>query len=442
MRESSFRVVRDVEWQPASFLRSPFRDPESPEILLDRRLLYGWSFVVWKTGKEETFFSGERPTGLNEIQSCHNFLHSLVSGEKSPPISFPPFQNGYLFLIPYEAGELFEPAGTRPLSSPSPLIVLECLEIVAYHHPTRTLFLPPSCPDHTRTAVSPESRLPRSEPPGRYLRPSVTFEEYKEKILSIRESIARGDYFQLNFAFLFESDMDFSIDFLSLYNHLAAANPSPGMSFFSKGKQTLVSNSPERLFTLSGNRLLTTPIAGTLPDPERDDPTDEDFRSDPKERAEHIMTVDLLRNDVGRICLPGSVHVPRFLAVERYAHLRHLVSDIQGTLFPETSLWEILKAIFPGGSVTGAPKISVRKDIARLEKSPRGYYCGTLGFWDPAGFADFNILIRTLIRDGHTITLPAGSGIVADSEADREYREVQAKARTILENLGARAWRI
>ncbi len=154
------------------------------------------------------------------------------------------------------------------------------------------------------------------------------------------------------------------------------------------------------------------------------------------------MTVDLLRNDVGRVCRPGSVHVPRFLAVERYAHLRHLVSDVAGTLLARISLWEILKAIFPGGSVTGAPKIAVRKEIAQLETSPRGYYCGTLGIWDPNGFADFNILIRTLIRNGNSITLPAGSGIVADSEPGREYREGRAKARTILENLGARAWTI
>ncbi|OOH72749.1 anthranilate synthase component I family protein [Leptospirillum ferriphilum] len=439
MRTSDFRVIRNVDWQPESYLRSPLREMHSPQILVDRKILSGWSFVVWKTGREESFPSGGTASWASALQNCRDFLGSLAPGELPPPSSLPPFQNGYLFLIPYEAGELFEPAGTPGLSSQSPLIVVECLEVVAYHHPSRTLFLPASCPDLTKAPHPPE-HLPRRDPQDLFFRPSVTFEEYREKVLSARESIARGDYFQLNFAFLFEAEMDSSIDFLSLYSHLAATNPSPGMSFFSSGQRTLVSNSPERLFTLFGNRLVTTPIAGTLPDPERDEPTDEDFRSDPKERAEHIMTVDLLRNDVGRVCRPGSVHVPRFLAVERYAHLRHLVSDVAGTLLPRISLWEILKAIFPGGSVTGAPKIAVRKEIAQLETSPRGYYCGTLGIWDPNGFADFNILIRTLIRNGNSITLPAGSGLVADSEPGREYREVRAKARTILENLGARAW--
>ena len=440
MSESDFRIFRDVPWNPVFYLRSPFRDPESPQILIDRSLLFGWSFVVWKTGKEQVFPSADA-TGILS-QDCQAFLKDLVSGEAPHPSLSPPFQQGYLFLIPYEAGEWFEPAGTRPIDARSPLFILECLEVVAYHHPSRTLFLPPSAPESPKDVSFPEKTPARRDLPSLFLRSSLSFDDYKKKILSIRESIARGDYFQLNFALSFDSDTDCPIDYLSLYNHLSTTNPSPGMVFFSWEKRTLVSNSPERLFTVSGNCIVTTPIAGTLPDTGKVDSPDEDFRSDPKERAEHIMTVDLLRNDVGRVSLPGSVHVPRFLDVERYAHLRHLVSDVRGTLKPRTSLWEILQSLFPGGSVTGAPKIAVRKDIARLEDSPRGYYCGTLGIWDPAGFADFNILIRTLIRNGNSITLPAGSGIVADSEADREYREVLAKARTILENLGTHTWTI
>ncbi|MCL4460891.1 MAG: anthranilate synthase component I family protein [Nitrospirae bacterium] len=442
MSGSDFRIFHNVPWNPVPYLRSPLRESGSPRILFDRSLLLGWSFVAWKTGREWVFPEQGRDFAKDVDQECRTFLKKLVGGGNPHSSLSPPFQQGYVFLVPYETGEMLEPAGTHPLCNRFPLIVVECLEVVAYHHPSRTLFLPPSCPDILQDVSLPETLRERVEPQALFLKPTLTFEHYKEKILCIQERIARGDYFQLNFALSFDASTDCSIDYLSLYHHLASTNPSPGMAFFSRNDVTLVSNSPERLFTLSGNHLVTTPIAGTFPDKGRGKSPDEDFRSDPKERAEHIMTVDLLRNDVGRVCLPGSVHVPRLLAVERYAHLRHLVSDVRGTLKPRTSLWDLLQAFFPGGSVTGAPKIAVRKDIAGLEESPRGYYCGTLGVWDPSGFADFNILIRTLIRYGDSITLPAGSGIVADSQADREYREIQAKARTILENLGTLAWTI
>lgn len=431
-------VRSNVPWDPISILCSPERTVQEPAIIIDRKMLSGWSFIPWRTGKQWDFFlpSGSEEPGLWD--RCRTLLEEMVFPDSSTFLRKPPFQSGYLLLLPYEAGEILEPAGTFLPEPRFPVTIIECLEVVAYHHETRTLFLPASCPylralrPEKDRSLSPLPTLPAD------LQPSISFAEYCEKIAGIQDAIGRGEYFQLNFAMRFEANPDNLPDCLGLYQNLSRANPSPGMAFFSRGETTIVSNSPERLFTIEGNRLTTTPIAGTLPLIANRNLSEKDFSSDPKERAEHIMTVDLLRNDVGRISRSGSIEIPRLLAVERYAHLLHLVSDIRGTLKTGTSMWDVLCAMFPGGSVTGAPKIAVRKDIARLERLPRGYYCGSIGIWDPTGFADFNILIRTLIRQGRSLSLPVGSGIVSDSIAGNEYREIRAKAMTIMKRMGAR----
>lgn len=438
MTRSKLTVRTDVPWDPASILCSPERAFQEPEIIIDRRMLSGWSFIPWRTGKQWDFPLPSGSEAPSSWDRCRSLLEEMVFPDCYTSLREPPFQSGYLLLLPYEAGEIFEPAGTFLPEPRFPVTIIECLEVVAYHHETRTLFLPASCPYIPNSRPENDRRLSSFPTLPAALLPSMSLAEYREKIACIQDAIGRGKYFQLNFAMRFEAAPENLPDLLGLYLNLSRANPSPGMGFFSRKGTTIVSNSPERLLTIEGNRLTTTPIAGTLPLLSNRDLSEKDFGSDPKERAEHIMTVDLLRNDVGRISRSGSIDVPRLLAVERYAHLLHLVSDIRGTLKIGTSMWDILCAMFPGGSVTGAPKIAVRKDIARLEKLPRGYYCGAIGIWDPAGFADFNILIRTVIRQGTSLSLPVGSGIVSDSIADKEYREIRAKAMTIMERMGAR----
>ncbi|MHB1286092.1 MAG: anthranilate synthase component I family protein [Leptospirales bacterium] len=428
----SFRTLRNVSWDPVSILAFVDRDPQMPKIVLDRRETLGWSFIPW------VIDSVLESDGLDPCHSIESILRAIRIPPAPGPLPHteivPPFQSGHVMLIPFEWGEQFEPSLGPHSSRGIPMILAHCREIISYHHPSRTLFLPPGCPYQP----SPKQTPPRQKPPKPIiLEPSLSLQEYALRVEHIQDAIGRGDYFQLNFAMTFDGSLEGAVNAPELYESLSRVNPSPGMGFFSWGSLTIVSNSPERLATIRHGKIITTPIAGTFPStPEETDPTSK-FLSDPKEKAEHIMTVDLLRNDLGRICLPGTIELPRLLAVERYAHLYHLVSDIRGTLRPSLSAWELLGAIFPGGSVTGAPKRAVRKEIGLLEEKPRRYYCGSLGFLGDSGFWDLNLLIRTLFINGNRLSLPVGSGIVSDSDPRREYREIQAKARTFLERLGS-----
>ncbi len=438
----SLRCFRNVHWDPSSILASGYRDPQAPRIVLDRRETLGWSFIPWRIdsvresdGHDHTEYSLHSPQGA--LPRLEDLLRGMKipegSRQTAPSEIVPPFQNGYVLLIPFEWGEQFEPSGGPHSSRGVPMILADCPEVVSYHHSSRTLFLPSSCPwQPSRGQITPKRENLSPIP----LDPSLSFEEYATRIELIRDAIGRGDYFQLNFALTFDGSLAEEIDFLALYESLSRINPSPGMGFFSWRQSTVVSNSPERLATIRNGQIITTPIAGTFPVIPGETDTLSRFLSDPKEKAEHIMTVDLLRNDLGRICEPGTIELPRLLAVERYAHLYHLVSDIRGTLRPSLSAWDLLTAIFPGGSVTGAPKRAVRKEIGSLEGKPRGYYCGSLGFLDHSGFWDLNLLIRTLFITGDRLSLPVGSGIVSDSDSRREYSEIRTKARTFLERLG------
>ncbi|MHB8422421.1 MAG: anthranilate synthase component I family protein [Leptospirales bacterium] len=440
----SLRSIRNLPWDPAAILSSSSRDPTLPKIILDRRDTLGWSFIPWRFDsilKDDGF--GHSRYSLFSHRGYRDQPKDILKGIRIPAKRthlsssleiIPPFSNGYFLLLPFEWGEQFQPSGTPHTSRGFPLILADCPEVISYHHDSRTLFLPPSCPDPPFKALRTPDRKP-SSPIA--LHPSLSFEEYCIRLERIGNAIGRGDYFQLNFAITFDGFLlEREIDPLSLYISLSRINPSPGMGYFSWGGTTIVSNSPERLATIWDGQIITTPIAGTSPIFEGIENPHSQFLSDPKEKAEHIMTVDLLRNDLGRICESGSITVDRLLSVERYAHLYHLVSDIQGTLRSDLSAWELLSAIFPGGSVTGAPKTAVRKAIGHLEEKPRGYYCGTFGFLDRSGCWDLNLLIRTLFITGNRLSLPIGSGIVADSNPEREYREVHVKAATFLNRLG------
>lgn len=436
----SLRTFLNINWDPVSILSSSSRDPSLPKIILDRRETLGWSFIPWRIDSVvEDDGYGHSKCALFSHRGCRTEAKDILrkmaipgkSSQTPPSVIVPPFSNGYVLLLPFEWGEHFQPSGSPHTSSGIPLILADCPEVISYHHDSRTLFLPPSCPD----PPFPNPRPDRNPPAPITLHPSLSFEEYSARLGLIRESIGKGDYFQLNFAITFEGSVEREIDFLSLYGSLSRINPSPGMGYFSWEGTTVVSNSPERLATIRNGAIITTPIAGTFPYTEGEEDPHSLFLSDPKEKAEHIMTVDLLRNDLGRICEPGSIKISRLLSIERYTHLYHLVSDIQGTLRPSLSTWELLSAIFPGGSVTGAPKTAVRKAIGMLEEKRRGYYCGSLGFLDRSGFWDLNLLIRTLFITGNRLILPIGSGIVADSDPEREYREIQVKARTFLDRL-------
>ena len=221
----------------------------------------------------------------------------------------------------------------------------------------------------------------------------------------------------------------------ALYQRLRASNPAPFAAFAQLGSLNILSSSPERLLRIQGRRLDTRPIAGTYP---RGKNADEDRQlaaalvAHPKERAEHVMLIDLARNDLGRVCTGGSVRVDEYMAVETYAHVHHIVSNVTGELGEGVSPVAALRAVFPGGTITGCPKVRCMQIIAELEGSPRGPYTGSLGYLNHDGSGDFNILIRTMSLHGDELEFRAGAGIVADSRPERELDETRAKARGML----------
>jgi anthranilate synthase component I len=226
-----------------------------------------------------------------------------------------------------------------------------------------------------------------------------------------------------------------------VYRVLRALNPSPYMFLLKMGDLALVGSSPEVLVRLEGDLVQLRPIAGTRPrgaTPEEDRRMETDLLSDPKEIAEHVMLVDLGRNDVGRVAEWGSVRVDELMAVERYSHVMHIVSNIVGRLRKGSTAFDVLRAAFPAGTVTGAPKVRAMEIIEELEPFRRGVYAGAVGYFDLQGSMDFCITIRTIVMRGEEAVVQAGAGIVADSDPDREWEEIRSKARILFRAVGAR----
>lgn len=257
-------------------------------------------------------------------------------------------------------------------------------------------------------------------------------EAYLQRIRRAQEYIRAGDIYQANLSRPWRAELPAGFSAASLYRRLRAANPAPFAAFAQFGDFSVLSSSPERLLRIRGRRLDTRPIAGTYP---RGRTLAEDRElaaalvAHPKERAEHIMLIDLARNDLGRVATGGSVRVDEYMAVETYAHVHHIVSNVTGELRDDVSPIAALRAVFPGGTITGVPKVRCMQVIAELEAGPRGPYTGSLGYLNHDGSGDFNILIRTISACGNQLEFRAGAGIVADSVPERELAESRAKAR-------------
>ncbi len=273
------------------------------------------------------------------------------------------------------------------------------------------------------------------------IRGEQTPTEYKERVRQTQEYISAGDIYQANISHRFHiQGLTHSPagEAAELYRKLRRVNPSPHSAFLVLESQTVVCNSPERLVRLSNRVADLRPIAGTRPRGEekaKDRKLAEDLLTSSKERAEHLMLVDLARNDLGRVCEYGSIQVDEFMTVERYSHVMHLVSNVSGHIRDDSTGFDLLRAVFPGGTITGAPKIHCMEVIERLEPVRRGIYTGSIGFigWD--GNLDFNIAIRTLLLTKLGGFLQVGAGIVADSDPDREYEETVHKAKAFFQIL-------
>jgi len=265
-------------------------------------------------------------------------------------------------------------------------------------------------------------------------------ESFMLGVRKIRQWIVAGDVFQVNLSRGWRARGSAPLCSVAVYRALAQANPAPFAGLARLPGGTVVSSSPERLVGMRGDQVYTRPIAGTRPRSAcrtADLGLSSELISNPKERAEHIMLIDLERNDLGRVCVHGSVEVDELMAVESYAHVHHIVSNVRGRLRRGVTPVDVMAAVFPGGTITGCPKIRCMEIIAELEGRGRGFYTGSMGYLGLHGVMDLNILIRTMMVAGNGLSFRTGAGIVADSDPAAELAETEAKARGLLKALGA-----
>jgi para-aminobenzoate synthetase component 1 len=273
------------------------------------------------------------------------------------------------------------------------------------------------------------------------LRSSFSHRGYLDAVARVREYIFAGDIFQANLSQRFEAPLGEPP--WTLYRRLRTRNAAPFAAYLDFPEAAVLSASPERFLRLDvGGRVETRPIKGTRPrgvGPEHDAALGLALTESEKDRAENLMIVDLMRNDLSRVCAPGSVRVSELFALEHYATVHHLVSTVVGDLKPGTDALDLLRAAFPGGSITGAPKLRAMEIIAELEPSQRGVYCGSVGYWSTTGALDTSIAIRTAVAAGNRVCFGAGGGIVADSDPEQEYQETLDKARGMIDALAVPA---
>jgi anthranilate synthase component I len=268
------------------------------------------------------------------------------------------------------------------------------------------------------------------------LKVNISKEHFERAVEKAKDYVTAGDIFQV----VLSKRYDFRINgnLIGFYRNLRKINPSPYMYFLKSGEHQIVGSSPEMLVRVENRKVETFPIAGTRPhvkDPAENKRLTKELLEDPKERAEHVMLVDLGRNDIGKVSKFGTVHLPEFMKVHQYSHVQHIVSRVVGDLRDECDAYEALRAVFPAGTVSGAPKVRAMEIIEELEPTRRGPYAGAVGYLSYNGNADFAITIRTLVANGENAHIQVGAGIVADSDPEREWYETEHKARALIKAL-------
>ncbi|MGH8075895.1 MAG: aminodeoxychorismate synthase component I [Lysobacter sp.] len=357
-----------------------------------------------------------------------------------------PFRGGWALLLGYELAAQVEPilhlsgaAGGLPiaLALRCPAAVLRDRttgECIALAEPAHTAMLDAIACDLTKAhQLAP---LPSWRPP--YVLDEDAPQRYTDGVSRILDYLVAGDVFQVNLSRGWRARFDVALEPAALFQRLRDNNPAPFAGVFAGAGWAVVSASPERLVSVRGDVVETRPIAGTRPRAPGDD---DDVRirelvGHPKERAEHVMLIDLERNDLGRVCTPGSVDVDELMTVESYAHVHHIVSNVRGRLRDDATPGAVIRAVFPGGTITGCPKVRCMQIIAELEGEGRGAYTGAMGWLNRDGDLDLNILIRSAEVEGDTVRFRTGAGIVADSDPQHELDETRAKARGMLRALG------
>ena len=354
-----------------------------------------------------------------------------------------PFAGGWLLYLGYELADEIEPRLRLPPSA-DPVIALAIRAPAAWIRDRRSrrawVAAEPGY-EGLLERFADDVRRARALAIGEAARFELQEEDPAQFLRSVGRAldyIAAGDVYQANLSRQWQARSFLPINPASVYKRLRTTNPSPFAALMRDADFALISSSPERLLCVRGGIVSTRPIAGTRPrgaSPDRDVALVKSLLGNEKERAEHVMLIDLERNDLGRICVGGSVRVDEYMAVETYAHVHHIVSNVSGLLRDDVSPIQAICAMFPGGTITGCPKIRCMEIIAELEGTGRGAYTGAVGYLNRDGSCDLNILIRTITARGDTFQFRAGAGIVADSNPAQELAETRAKAEGLLRAL-------
>jgi anthranilate synthase component 1 len=356
-----------------------------------------------------------------------------------------PFIGGYVCFFPYEYAAQVEPSLSLPVQAGLDAQVWQVSAAFIWDHQTHrlTAVAQPEHHDWLDQVWLDWDSLPASDIKANRSVNALVSEEPEQGFLDgvehCKDYILSGDVFQVNLSRQWKAQIDTVVTPADIFAQLRVTNPAPFSALLTWDNQAVISSSPERLVRVKQGRVDTRPIAGTRrrgDDDQADSALIEELRAHPKENAEHIMLLDLERNDLGRVCVPGSVRVDELMSVETYTHVHHIVSNVSGQLKVGTTAKEVLDAVFPGGTITGCPKVRCMEIIAELEEAPRGVYTGSLGYVSLDGQMDLNILIRSFYWQVGVLTFQAGAGIVYDSVAQAELEETKHKAKGLVRALG------
>jgi anthranilate synthase component 1 len=447
-------LIESVRLAPGALLAlhasAPARYPALLESAAVGRPL-GRFDILFAQPRAQLILHGDRSLTLDgRIVRNGAFLRELdawaareASGCESTPA---PFAGGWLIYLGYELAGEIEPRLRLPAPPTGPIAqAIRIPAALVHEHATGETWIVAeqesvACIEEIKADLT--AAAPLIPATGSLLAGNIQ-EDAPQRFLGAVERaleyIAAGDVYQANLSRAWRGRVRDQVRAADVYQRLRRTNPGPFSGIAELAGLSVISSSPERLVEVRRRSVATRPIAGTRPrgeDARRDRALADELHGHPKERAEHVMLIDLERNDLGRVCAAGSVHVDEYMTIESYAHVHHIVSNVSGALREDATPGEVLAAVFPGGTITGCPKIRCMEIIAELEGEARGPYTGALGYLNRNGDMDLNILIRSIAMNGRDISLRAGAGVVADSIPERELAETRAKARGVLHALG------
>ncbi|MGA2397239.1 MAG: anthranilate synthase component I family protein [Steroidobacteraceae bacterium] len=446
--KAPFDIAADLDTPVSAYLKlAPFRPRFLLESVEGGERLARYSFIGFgeclevKLDAHGLCIGHERAPRPRTRLELLNALRAALARAPQPQPQIPgvPLSGGLVGYTAYDAVRYFEHLPGRSLEAtvtPHAHYVAPC-SLLVFDHLTRSAALLHDGPESERQSLRREimralrGAVPALLAPGRFspATPSLSESDHATLVRRAQAYIASGDVYQLVLASRFEGRH--SLAPFEVYRALRLLNPSPYMFFCELGDITVVGSSPEALVKSHGGHAQLRPIAGSRPrggDPDRDLELERDLLADPKENSEHVMLVDLARNDLGRVATAGSVRVDPYRVIERYSHIMHIVSGVHGEMAQQHDVFDLFAATFPAGTLVGAPKVRAMQIIDELEPVGRQLYGGTVGYFGRQGDMDQAITIRTLVFSGDQYSYQAGGGIVADSSPRAEYEEVLAKS--------------